>query len=521
MALPSKFQQIKDAAEADLVTFIKLISPKTILGGVHEELCRWWSREDAKSHQMTLLPRDHQKSRMIAYRVAWEVTRNPEYRILYISSTANLAEKQLKFIKDIFTSEIYRRYWPEMVHPEEGKREKWTSSEIAIDHPKRKEESVRDPTIFTGGLTTSLTGLHCDIAVLDDVVVYENAYTNEGRDKVKSQYSLLSSIEGTNAREWVVGTRYHPKDLYNDLISMEEDIYDKHGELIGKEPIYEVFERQVESRGDGTGEFLWPRQSRGDGKFFGFDTQILSKKRAQYLDRSQFRAQYYNDPNDPDSVTINKDKFQYYDRKFLTRVNSKWYYKDRKLNVFAAIDFAYSLNKRSDYTALVVVGIDYEQNIYILDIVRFQTEKISEYYKEILNAHIKWDFRKIRAEVTAAQSVIVKELKNNYISKNGIGLSVDEHRPTRWNGSKEDRMRAALEPRYDAQTIWHYMGGNCQILEEELLLGHPPHDDVKDALAAVLDICIPPTRNQSKESTSGMYTNKSNIFNGRFGGVGF
>jgi phage terminase large subunit-like protein len=302
---------------------------------------------------------------------------------------------------------------------------------------------------------------------------------------------------------------------------MEEDLYDNMGEQVGKEPIYEVFERQVESRGDGTGEFLWPRQSRGDGKFFGFDTQILAKKRAQYLDRSQFRAQYYNDPNDPDSVTINKDKFQYYDRKFLTRVGGKWYYKDRKLNVFASIDFAYSLNKRSDYTAIVVVGIDYEQNIYVLDIVRFQTEKISEYYKEILNAHIKWDFRKLRAEVTAAQSVIVKELKNNHIAKNGIGLSIDEHRPTRWNGSKEDRMRAALEPRYDAQTIWHYHGGNCQILEEELLLGHPPHDDVKDALASVLDICIPPTRATPKDNGLTVGNKSNSLFNSRFGGVGF
>ena len=38
-----------------------------------------------------------------------------------------------------------------------------------LDHPLRKKENVRDPSIFTGGLTTSLTGLHCDIAVLDDV----------------------------------------------------------------------------------------------------------------------------------------------------------------------------------------------------------------------------------------------------------------------------------------------------------------------------------------------------------------
>src|SRR5690606_25459484 len=195
-------------AEADLLTFIRLVHPHRVLGSIHEELIRWWCRQYAKSHQLTLLPRDHGKSAMIAYRVAWEITRNPAVRILYISSTANLAEKQLKFIKDILTSKIYRRYWPEMVNEDEGKREKWTSTEISVDHPKRKAETVRDPTIFTAGLTTGIVGMHCDIAVLDDVVVGDNASTQEGRSKVKTQYSFLSSIEGTGAREWVVGTRY-------------------------------------------------------------------------------------------------------------------------------------------------------------------------------------------------------------------------------------------------------------------------------------------------------------------------
>ena len=295
----ANLDDIREAAEQDLITFIRLVAPQRVLGSVHEELCRWWNREDSKTHQLTLLPRDHGKSAMIAYRVAWELTRDPTLRVLYISATSNLAQKQLSFIKSIFTSDIHRRYWPDYVHYDEGKREKWTMTEISLDHPKRKAESVRDPSIFTGGLTTSLTGLHCDIAVLDDVVVYENAYTQEGRDKVKSQYSLLSSIEGANAREWVVGTRYHPKDLYSELLSMEEDIYNSSGEIIAAEPIYETFERAVENTGDGTGEFLWPRQVRHDGKAFGFDIQILAKKRAQYLDKTQFRSQYYNDPNDP------------------------------------------------------------------------------------------------------------------------------------------------------------------------------------------------------------------------------
>lgn len=514
----SKKELIKQAAEADLVTFIQLVHPGRVLGGIHIELIRWWCREDALSHQLVLLPRDHAKSAMAAYRVAWEITRNPAVRILYISSTANLAEKQLSFIKDILTSDVYRFYWPEMVHPEEGKRKKWTTTEIAVDHPKRLLEAVRDPTVFTAGLTTGITGMHCDIAVMDDVVVKENAYTDEGREKVRSQYSLLSSIEGADAKEWIVGTRYHPKDLYHDLLSMEVEQFDSEGEITGTIPLYEKFERQVENRGDGTGEFLWPRQRRNDGKWFGFDVSILAKKRAQYLDKVQFRAQYYNDPNDPDGVGISPENFQYYERGFLRRVEGKWYFKGTRLNVFASVDFAYSLTKKADYTSIVVLGVDSSYNYYILDIDRFKSDKISEYFDHILRLHQKWDFRKIRAECTAAQQVIVNDLKINYIRPHGLALTVEDFKPNRHMGSKQERMAALLQPRYANRQMWHYMGGNCQVLEEELVLSNPAHDDVMDALASCIDSCVAPS-NHGINNSRGV-TKSGFVANTRFGGVG-
>jgi hypothetical protein len=509
--------QIKEAAENDLEFFINLVHPQRVLGMVHKDVINWWTRQDALSHQLTLLPRDHQKSALIAYRVAWEITRNPIIRVLYISATAGLAIKQLKFIKDILTSDRYRAYWPEMVNKEESKREKWTETEISVDHPSRAHEAVRDPTIFTAGLTTTIVGLHCDIAVFDDVVINDNAYTKEARNKLRTQASLLASIAGTDSRQWAVGTRYHPDDLYNDFLEMEYEVYNEDGEILKTQPLYEIFERQVESNGDGTGEFLWPRQQRHDGRWFGFDMSILAKKRAQYTDTTQFRAQYYNNPNDINDAPISPDSFQYYDRSSLDFRGGHWFIGDRRLNVFASIDFAFSLDKKADFTAIVVVGVDTLNNYYVLGIERFKTNKISDYYDRILYLHNKWHFRKIRAEINAGQVVIVKDLKENYIRRFGIALFIEEHRNTSATGTKEERMHAVLQPRYNNGQVYHYKGGNTQLLEDELVSARPPHDDIKDALASAIEICVAPSNTSSHGQHARRQQRNESI--SRFGGI--
>jgi hypothetical protein len=504
--------EIRERAEADLEFFIHLVAPQEHMGGCHKELIHWWTKPDAKSHQLLLFPRDHGKSRYVAYRVVWELTKDPTLRVIYLSATSNLAEKQLNFMKGIFTSPVYSRYWPDHIEQLEGKRKKWTNTEIELDHPNREAENVRDPSIITGGLTTSLTGMHCDIAVFDDIVVNENAYTEEGRRKVRSQYSLLASIEGADAREWVVGTRYHPKDLYSDLLTMQETLYDDEGVEIDEVNIYEVLERSVEDLGDGTGEFLWPRSQRKDGKWFGFDTRIWARKKGQYLDQMQFRAQYYNDPSDPDNKPIDYESFQYYDPKFLSQDRGHWYYKNKRLNLVASIDFAYSLRKTADYTALVIVGVDSENNVYVLDIRRIKTDKISEYFQLILDASNKWGFRRLRAEVTAAQAAIVRALKEDYFAPYGLTIKVEEVAPTRHQGSKEERMEAILTPRYDNRQVFHYRGGLCGLLEDELITRNPAHDDIKDALATAIEGAIKPPQQQMRRDSENV------IFHPRFGG---
>jgi phage terminase large subunit-like protein len=172
------------------------------------------------------------------------------------------------------------------------------------------------------------------------------------------------------------------------------------------------------------------------------------------------------------------------------------------------------MNKKSDYTAIVVVGIDAEGYIYVLDIDRFQTDRISVMFDHVVDLHEKWRFRKLRAEVTAAQSMIANDLKDR-IREDNMSLSIDENRPSRHEGTKEERMAAILEPRYDNLSVFHVRGGYTTALEEELILARPRHDDIKDALASVIQIAKAPSKRRKTKDKSNV------LYSKRFGGVRF
>jgi hypothetical protein len=502
--------EIRQAAENDLEVFIGLVSPHLLLGPCHRDLIRWWCSSSRKDNVLVLLPRGHLKSILIAHKTAWELTRDPTETILYVSATSDLAEQQLGLIKNILISRTYMKYWPDMINVNEGKREKWTSSEIIIDHPLRKKEGIRDPSIKTAGLTTNITGFHASNVKLDDVVVPKNAYTEDGRQQVASIISQIASIKVPGAKMDCVGTRYHGKDQYTVFMNQKYFVYDEDDEVEDEVDIWDSYIRVVEENGD----FLWPRARRDDGKRFGFDKNVLSRIKAEYEDKTQFYAQYYQNPNDPTSMRIGPDKFQYFEAHHIRNEADGWYFKDKRLNVYAAMDFAFSLKSKADSTAICIVGIDSDSNIYVLDIDRFKSDRISDYFKAILRMHQKWGFKKLRCEVTAAQTVIVRDLKENYIARQGLNIVIDEYRPTRNEGNKEERIAATLEPKYDNLKVWHCKGANTAALEEELMLEKPPHDDIKDALTAAIDICVPPRgRSSSQAKVSNI------IYHGRFGGV--
>lgn len=356
---------------------------------------------------------------------------------------------------------------------------------------------------------SNTTGLHGDVIIFDDIVVPDNAYTEIGRKSVAASYSQFSSVANPDAITKIVGTRYHGKDIYSDLIDMKAEIYNDEGEIVGEQLVFEVMSREVES----DGVFLWPREMHPKTKrWYGFDNRELAKIRAKYFsmgERAQYYAQYYNNPNSPDEDRLDAENFQYYERQHLKQEGGTWYIHGKPLAIACAGDLAYTTGTKSDYTAYAVVGRASDGYVYILDLVQFKTDKYDVYYKQLFALWRKWEFRKARIESNAGANVIVEAIRSE-IRREGIPLVVEGKNS---RGEKIERAAAVLEPLYSNNSVYHFKGGYMSEYEEQLILVRPAHDDLKDAVSAALEICKQPaTRNNTSSRGAEIITHA------RFGG---
>lgn len=517
----TKKQELKEYFENDLWEFAQYINPHYVYGDIHRNVFRWL-QDDTEENQLLLMSRGHLKSHCVAVWAVWQITRDPTTTMVYLSAGEDLAKMQVYAIKNMLTCDNYRRLWPEMIKQDEGRREKWSAFEINVDHPVRKERGIRDSTIIVKTVRSNAVGLHCSHLVFDDIVVPQNAYTELGRKEVSQAVAQFSSIKNPEAITKAVGTRYHPNDIYKAFIDAKYPIWDEDtGEMIEERNLWDVKEFVLEDVGDGSGDYLWPRTKHPKtGEWHGFNRQIRDKKLAEYTsagERDHFWAQYYNNPNSTEDQKIDRAKFQYLDYGQLQIHGDRWKYKNRPLNVAAAMDVAWTDTARSDYTAIAVVGMDHEGYVYVLDLDQFKAKgtDYEKYFSRVVALHGKWKFRKMRVESNAAGKIIAQEIKDR-VRKNNSFLAVEDKAKTKHDEKKQQRQAAILEPLYINDSVFHFRGGLINEYEEQVILERPPHDDMADAVCAAIEILRPPV------NLDDMDDRPSNVFvipNKRFGGI--
>jgi phage terminase large subunit-like protein len=513
---------IREACEADLFTFARVLNSNYMYGDIHEEVFSWLSDPNANERQLLLLPRGHLKSHCIATFCAWEITRHPWITMVYLASQEDLGKAQLHAIKQIMTSDTYSQLWPEMLSEEsgvKGERGAWSAFAFDVDHPERKKRKIRDHTVIVKTVKSNAQGLHCDGLLYDDVVVPVFAATQTGRTELSRSLGYFNSI--LNPGGWIkaAGTRYDPADAYQSMIDASYPIWDEvKGEEVGSVKLWDVLEKTVEDSIDrsGRGKYLWPRTESPDtGESYGFDANTLAKIKASYVAHEglvNFYSQYYNDPNSPGTERISRDKFQYYDGNHIRLVEGRVQYNRQPLRVFCAMDVAWTDTVSSDYTAIAVIGIDSDGYIYILDLDRFKTTDFLEYYQRIQQLQDRWCFRRMLVETNAGGYLVAQEIEK-FIRRNGGSLVVDRRPATSRLGSKEERWASVLEPRYESKSVFHKRGGLTAVLEEELIAARPRNDDLKDALCSAISIAVPPPNRQYVD-----FGENTNIVAGKFGG---
>lgn len=518
--LTTKELEIREIAINDFRTFIRLVAPFEIMGHCHED---WavWMQENHNENFLLLQPRDCGKSRKLALYALFELVREPDITIIYASWTEELPARALGLIQDIMCGKPFQKYFPGLINAARNDRDKWQAKAFNVDHPLRQLRGVLDYSFICVSAKTSITGRHGRRIYLDDMVNDVNSIKqkDKGREQLAEWFARLSSIQTADGLYRAVGTRYHVADQYAKMQKMILPLVDEKGNQIGEKPLWRVKEDPVEK----DGQFLWPRTLAHDGLFYGFDAQVLANKKTQYAatgNLADFYAQYYNNPNNEELSPIKSDNFRYYDKSrliwdesiycWLLQSEDQTHYE--QLNLVCACDLAATDKSYSDYSVMAVAGMDRHGNIYVIDIVRMKTALQSEIEAAMRQLYSKWKFKRLRIEAVGSFRMIGEGIKMN-LEKAGIRIPITLYNPL--NVEKSQRINSVLEPLYAANLVFHYRGGNCEILEKELLALEPEHDDTKDAwsMAVTPDLLKPPIIHTRRHS------NSQRKYNSRFGGL--
>lgn len=422
----------------------------------HQELCDFvtnWT----KRIKLILLPRGSLKSTIVTQGYSiWRLLKNPNLRILIASENLNNAQKYAGVVKTQFESNAKLRD----LFGDYTKQVGWTESEFTVS---KRTLNLREPSVSTAGVEMTRVGQHYDLIIVDDPMSHNNTQNKEQIEKVIEWYKGLLSILDPNGQMIIIGTRWHDADLYGYLMDQENE---------------------AEKNTRGEIDVMVRKAIQDDGSLFFPDvlTQEFLDQQLRTQSAYFFSMQYQNDPIPTDTAVFKRDYFQYYET---------YNIKGRNFNTYVAVDPAISEAATSDYSAIVVVSIDEENNLYIRDIDRGHW-KPSELINKIFYYDKLYEPRDVIIETVAFQKSLQYALKDE-MKKRGYFIPLKEVNPGPTRG-KELRIQA-LEPRYRNKTVFHPKASYRPLiphLEDELLrFPRGKHDDLIDALAYTLETIRP------------------------------
>lgn len=330
-----------------------------------------WAHHESTNNILDLCPRSWGKTTVgTILSIVLEILYDRDIRILLASETVSQAQIFLKEVKAILKHDRIIELFGDL----EG--DTWHESAINVigQTSARKEK-----TIMTTGVDGAVTGYHFNIIYADDLVSLKNARTETRRETVKNWFktTLLPCVIDENSKMRLRGTRYHPDDLYE--------------ELMNNSPKFKNSTMIVTALDPDTGKSNNP---------ITFSTEFLIAQRED-MGEAAFKSQYLQDP-----TALAGDIF---DDKHFKYVNSIPY----GVKYFMGVDLAIGEKSHNDEFAIVVIAVDPKTRyIYLVDYYHGkisldqQNEKILQYYE-------KYDVLLAGVESNAFQMAKIKELRND------------------------------------------------------------------------------------------------------------
>lgn len=410
---------------------------------------------------MDLAPRGHGKSTIgdVDFCIT-KVLRNPDIRIMIGSKTQTQASAFLKEIRTHFEQNVNLiRIFGDW---KKSRDNVWNDQEFTVN---RRTVIKKEATVSALGASGAVVSKHFDIIIGDDLVGFENARTEAQRKVLKEWFysSLYPTLE-PDGEIHILGTRYSPMDLYEDLIKSRN---------------YKVNVQQAITVKDGQEYSLW------ESKFSLEKLRSIREEAGLII----FNMQYQNNTELAKGKIFKYKYFKHfeeYDIDYdLNRVRVKvldsqgvpyWI----PVRIYMGADLAISEDETSnnDYFVLTVIGVDKNKNVYVLDYLK---ERLT--FNAQLNAILDYGKNKfpmverIGVETVQYQKSLAQEIRRLSLLP-VINIQTSKDKVTR------AMRRSAL---FENGKVWFRIG--MDDLEECLLLfPEVDHDDLFDGLDFALTV---------------------------------
>ena len=212
------FENVISSSSYDFMTFVRMMAPLLIADfkmGRHIELiCNKLQQVDDGTCRrlMVFLPPRSSKS-VICSKLfpAWYMGRHPNHEILSVSHSDQLSSDFGRAVRDLVGNEMFQTIFPEVkLRSDVRSAGKWQTNHNGV--------------YVAAGVKTQIAGRGAHVAILDDVMSEEDAFSEAGRRYIKEWFPAGLRTRLMPAGSIVIiNTRYHEDDICGWLLENEQN----------------------------------------------------------------------------------------------------------------------------------------------------------------------------------------------------------------------------------------------------------------------------------------------------------